>query len=97
MENRLELDMNGEVFISKIDDLSDEDKEVFIEQICNLERQIVDLINGKPAIIAINAMLRCVAQIVEMLPEEDRSDALASFALGVMMHIATNEERGTIQ
>lgn len=89
--------MNDEIFISKIDDLSDEDKEAFIEQICNLERQIIDSINGKPAIIAINAMLRCVAQIVEMLPEEDRADALASFALGVMMHIATNEERGTIQ
>jgi len=81
-----------------LDEMNEEELTKFIEEICEIEEKLIDILSGQNAVVGVNALLRCVARIIEVIEEdENKLEALANFAFGAMALIKLNKEKETLQ
>lgn len=81
-----------------LDEMNEEELAKLIDEVCEIENKLIDILNGQKTAAGINALLRCVARIVETIPEDDgKFEILANFAFGVMAFIKLNREKEKLQ
>jgi len=81
-----------------LDEMNEEELAKLVEEICEIEEKLIDILNGQNAAVGVNALLRCVARIIEVIEEdEDKFKALANFTFGAMAFIKLNKEKETLQ
>lgn len=79
-------------FFNEDEEVTEDQMKEVLKAIQTLEMLIKKSTEGMPPIIVLNATLRCVAEIIETLPEEDRADATTQYCVAVLAYMAMKEQ-----